>query len=80
LSQGVAPERFEAGARARVHVIDDLVAKVAPEFLPKAHFAKPLGRPQVDTFITEVSQDICIDFPCDMGLAFQRPRNDDGQV
>jgi xanthine phosphoribosyltransferase len=53
---------------------------VAPEFLPKAHFAKPLGRPQVDTFITEVSQDICIDFPCDMGLAFQRPRNDDGQV
>ena len=63
-------------------VIDDLVdtgatAKVVREMLPGAHFAtvyaKPLGRQQVDTFITEVSQDTWIYFPWDMGLAFQPP-------
>ena len=63
-------------------VVDDLVdtgktAKVVREMLPKAHFAtvyaKPLGRPLVDTFITEVSQDTWIYFPWDMGLAFQPP-------
>jgi len=45
--------------------------------LPKAHYAtlysKPMGRPVVDTFITEVSQDTWIYFPWDMGLAFQPP-------
>ena len=45
--------------------------------LPRAHFAavyaKPLERPMVDTFITEVSQDTWIYFPWDMGLAFQPP-------
>ena len=45
--------------------------------LPRAHFAtvyaKPLGRPLVDTFITEVCQDTWIYFPWDMGLAFQPP-------
>ena len=45
--------------------------------LPKAHFAtvyaKPQGRPMVDTFITEVSQDTWIYFPWDMGLTFQPP-------
>jgi xanthine phosphoribosyltransferase len=45
--------------------------------LPKAHFAtvyaKPMGRPLVDTFITEVSQDTWIYFPWDMGYAFQPP-------
>ena len=63
-------------------VIDDLVdtgatVKVVRELLPKAHvatvYAKPLGRPLVDTFITEVSQDTWIYFPWDMGLAFQPP-------
>jgi xanthine phosphoribosyltransferase len=63
-------------------VVDDLVdtgktAKVVREMLPKAHFAtvyaKPLGRPLVDTFVTEVSQDTWIYFPWDMGLAFQPP-------
>ncbi len=67
---------------AKILVIDDLVdtgatAKVVREMLPKAHFAtvyaKPLGRPLVDTFITEVSQDTWIYFPWDMGLAFQPP-------
>ncbi len=37
--------------------------------LPKAHFAtvyaKPAGRPLVDTFVTEVSQDTWILFPWD---------------
>jgi xanthine phosphoribosyltransferase len=37
--------------------------------LPKAHFAtvyaKPAGRPTVDSYITEVSQDTWILFPWD---------------
>jgi len=66
-------------------VIDDLVdtgktASVVREMLPKAHFAtvyaKPLGRPIIDTFITEVSQDTWIYFPWDMGLSFQPPIRD----
>jgi xanthine phosphoribosyltransferase len=32
-----------------------------------------MGRPLVDTFITEVSQDTWIYFPWDLGLAFQPP-------
>lgn len=56
-------------------LIDDLVdtgttAQIARNILPKAHFAtiyaKPEGRPLVDTFITEVSQDTWIRFPWDM--------------
>ncbi len=63
-------------------VIDDLVdtgktAKIVRDMLPKAHvatvYAKPLGRPLVDTFVTEVSQDTWIYFPWDMGLTFQPP-------
>ena len=65
-----------------VLIVDDLVdtgktAKLVRELLPKAHFAtvyaKPMGRPMVDTFITEVSQDTWIFFPWDTGLAFQPP-------
>jgi xanthine phosphoribosyltransferase len=65
-----------------VLIVDDLVdtgktAKMVRELLPEAHFAtvyaKPMGRPQVDTFITEVSQDTWIYFPWDTGLAFQPP-------
>ncbi|HVV95470.1 MAG TPA: xanthine phosphoribosyltransferase, partial [Hyphomicrobiales bacterium] len=67
---------------SRVLVVDDLVdtgktARVVREMLPKAHFAtvyaKPMGRPLVDTFITEVSQDTWIYFPWDLGLSFQEP-------
>lgn len=56
-------------------LIDDLVdtgktAAVVRKLLPKAHFAtiyaKPSGRPLVDTFITEVSQDTWIHFPWDL--------------
>jgi len=66
-------------------VIDDLVdtgstARMVREMLPQAHFAtvyaKPLGRPVIDTFITEVSQDTWIYFPWDMGLSFQPPIRD----
>ncbi len=65
-----------------VLIVDDLVdtgktARVVRERLPNAHFAtvyaKPMGRPLVDTFVTEVSQDTWIYFPWDMGLAFQPP-------
>ena len=53
-------------------VVDDLVdsgntLKMVRDMLPKAHFAtvyaKPAGRPLVDTFVTEVSQDTWIAFP-----------------
>jgi xanthine phosphoribosyltransferase len=63
-------------------VIDDLVdtgatAKIVRGLLPKAHvatvYAKPLGRPFVDSYMTEVSQDTWIYFPWDLGLAFQAP-------
>ena len=39
-------------------------------------YAKPLGRPLVDTFITEVSQDTWIYFPWDTALSFQPPIRD----
>ena len=68
-----------------VLVVDDLTdtgktAKVVRDMLPGAHFAtvyaKPAGRPMVDTFVTEVSQDTWIYFPWDMGLAYQAPLNE----
>jgi xanthine phosphoribosyltransferase len=63
-------------------IIDDLVdsgstAKVVRNLLPKAHFAtvyaKPAGKSQVDTFITEVSQDTWILFPWDTEPQFVAP-------
>jgi xanthine phosphoribosyltransferase len=65
-----------------VLIIDDLVdtgftAKAVREMLPKAHFAtiyaKPAGRPMVDTFVTEVSQDTWILFPWDIEPQFAPP-------
>ncbi len=56
-------------------LIDDLVdtgktAQAVRKLLPNAHFAtvyaKPSGRPLVDSFITEVSQDTWINFPWDL--------------
>src|SRR5262245_4335155 len=76
------------GGRGRgVLVVDDLVdtgntARLVRDLLPEAHFAavyaKPMGRPLVDTFITEVSQDTWIFFPWDTGLAFQPPIREGG--
>ena len=63
-------------------LIDDLVdtgktAEIARKMLPKAHFAtvyaKPAGRPIVDTYITEVSQDTWILFPWDSESQFVQP-------
>jgi xanthine phosphoribosyltransferase len=63
-------------------IVDDLVdtggtARLVRELLPKAHFAtvyaKPAGRPLVDTFITEVSQDTWILFPWDTEPQFVEP-------
>jgi xanthine phosphoribosyltransferase len=70
------------GDGAGLLIVDDLVdtGKTAAEvrrMLPKAHFAtiyaKPAGRPLVDTFITEVSQDTWILFPWDIDLQFAPP-------
>jgi xanthine phosphoribosyltransferase len=70
-----------------VLIVDDLVdtgktARVVRGLLPRAHFAtvyaKPMARPLVDTFITEVSQDTWIFFPWDTGLAFQPPIREGG--
>ena len=76
---------LDGGQGKGVLIVDDLVdtgktAKMVRDILPKAHFAavyaKPMGRPMVDTFITEVSQDTWIYFPWDTGLAFQPPIRD----
>ncbi len=75
------------GTSGGVLIVDDLVdtgktATIVREILPRAHFAtvyaKPMGRPMVDTFITEVSQDTWIYFPWDTGLAFQPPIKEGG--
>ena len=63
-------------------IIDDLVdsgktLEVVRALYPNAHFAtvyaKPKGEPQVDTFITGVSQDTWIFFPWDMALQYVEP-------
>lgn len=63
-------------------ILDDLVdtgttAKVVRALLPRAHFAtvyaKPAGKPVVDTFVTEVSQDTWILFPWDTEPQFIAP-------
>jgi xanthine phosphoribosyltransferase len=63
-------------------IVDDLVdtgktGRIVREMLPKAHFAtvyaKPAGRPMVDTFITEVSQDTWILFPWDTEPQYAKP-------
>ena len=82
--KGVSDEvaRLGEGTGKGLLIVDDLVdtgktGRMVREMLPDAHFAtvyaKPKGRPLVDTFITEVSQDTWIFFPWDTGLAFQPP-------
>ncbi len=89
LLKGVADKisKLGGGGGKGVLIVDDLVdtgqtAKVVRDLLPMAHFAavyaKPLGRPLVDTFITEVSQDTWIYFPWDTGLAFVPPIREGG--
>ena len=71
----VLKEAPSAGKGAGWLIVDDLVdtgetAKTLRTMMPEAHFAtvyaKPAGRPLVDTFVTEVSQDTWIFFPWDM--------------
>jgi xanthine phosphoribosyltransferase len=75
-------KKADAGDGAGWLIVDDLVdtgttAKAVRDRLPKAHFAtiyaKPAGRPLVDTFITEVSQDTWILFPWDIGPSYREP-------
>jgi xanthine phosphoribosyltransferase len=83
LLKGVTSEiAAMADGGERVLIVDDLVdtgdtARMIRGLLPKAHYAtvyaKPMGRPLVDTFITEVPQDTWVFFPWDTGLAFQPP-------
>ncbi len=63
-------------------IVDDLVdtgatAKIVRAMLPGAHFAtvyaKPAGKPMVDTYVTETSQDTWIMFPWDTEPQFVRP-------
>jgi xanthine phosphoribosyltransferase len=63
-------------------IVDDLVdtgktAEAVRKMLPESHFAtvyaKPAGRPLVDTFITEVSQDTWILFPWDSESQYVQP-------
>jgi xanthine phosphoribosyltransferase len=89
LIKGVSADivRLGGGRGKGVLIVDDLVdtgktARIVRDLLPEAHFAavyaKPMGRPLVDTFITEVSQDTWIFFPWDTGLAFQPPIREGG--
>lgn len=63
-------------------IVDDLVdtgrtARAVRDMLPKAIlatvYAKPEGRPLVDHFLTEVSQDTWIHFPWDTELHYAQP-------
>lgn len=77
-----APDMELVGDGTGILVVDDLVdtgrtLEVVRELMPKAHiatvYAKPMGRPMVQTFITEVSQDTWIFFPWDMALQYVEP-------
>ena len=70
-------------------LIDDLVdtgktAQAVRQLLPKAHFAclyaKPAGRPIVDTFVKEFKQTKWIHFPWDIEYKVATPITDGGRV
>jgi xanthine phosphoribosyltransferase len=77
-----APDAAMMGDGTGILIVDDLVdtgktLELVRKLYPKAHFAtvyaKPKGRPMVDTYITEVSQDTWIFFPWDMALQYVEP-------
>ena len=77
-----SPDAQVMGDGTGVLIVDDLVdsgktLELVRENYPNAHFAtvyaKPKGEPQVDTFITGVSQDTWIFFPWDMALQYVEP-------
>lgn len=70
-------------------LIDDLVdtgrtAQSVRQLLPKAYFAtlyaKPAGRPIVDTFVKEFKQSKWIHFPWDIEYRFATPIKEGGRV
>jgi xanthine phosphoribosyltransferase len=72
----VKPPPMHVGDGEGWLAVDDLVdtggtAQALRKFMPRAHlaaiYAKPLGRPLVDTYVTEVSQDTWIYFPWEGG-------------
>ena len=77
-----SPDKELMGDGTGILVVDDLVdtgktLDLVRKLYPKAHFAtvysKPQGRPMVNTFITEVSQDTWILFPWDSESQFVQP-------
>jgi xanthine phosphoribosyltransferase len=77
-----APQADLMGDGTGILVVDDLVdsgktLELVRKLYPRAHFAtvyaKPHGKPQVDTYVTEVSQDTWIFFPWDMALQYVQP-------
>jgi len=80
-----AVSRLGGGNGKGLLVVEDLVdtgktARIVRDLVPQAHiaavYAKPMGKPLVDTFITEVSQDTWIFFPWDTGLSYLPPIKD----
>ena len=76
------PQAELLGDGEGVLIVDDLVdsgktLELVRSLYPKAHFAtvyaKPAGRSQVDSYVTEVSQDTWIFFPWDMALQYVQP-------
>ncbi|WP_309667828.1 xanthine phosphoribosyltransferase [Tabrizicola sp.] len=77
-----APQADLMGDGTGILIVDDLVdtgktLELVRALYPKAHFAtvyaKPSGKPMVDSYITEVSQDTWIFFPWDMALQYVQP-------
>lgn len=77
-----SPDPAMMGDGEGVLVVDDLVdsgrtLELVRTMFPKAHFAtvyaKPKGKPMVQTYVTEVSQDTWIFFPWDMALQYVEP-------
>lgn len=70
----IKPSPAVAGKGSGWLLVDDVAdsgatAAEARQMLPEAHYAtlyaKPAGRPFVDTFLRQVDQDVWIDFPWD---------------
>ncbi len=77
-----APQDSLMGDGTGILIVDDLVdsgktLELVRRLYPQAHFAavyaKPQGKPQVDSYVTEVSQDTWIFFPWDMALQYVQP-------
>lgn len=77
-----SPDAALMGDGTGILIVDDLVdsgktLELIRSLYPRAHFAtvyaKPHGKPQVDSYITEVSQDTWIFFPWDMALQYVQP-------